>query len=1022
MFRKFIVILTMLFTLPAVASAWYVNSKTSTTGQGTITPAGNQIYATGVNSSEYTIAPAVGYKVSRVTLDGIAIATNVSAPFVTTVSYVPTKSWRYLVAYFTANTVNITTSITTLPNPPPNIFGGAIREVTNKSLTNIPVGSARQLLIIPTPGYTAAVTAAGATITDNPDGSKTAVFTNLQADQTVSATFSLVPVVTASAGIDVTVNGQGAAYAATLYGSATSNQGAITYAWTGTTGLSFGTPDAAKTTVYAATPGPYTATLTVTSGTMTATDTVKVTVLSRTSYLENQCTSCHGGTNPTVTSAYDASLHKASASPVVSCQACHDSGNTGHHGTNPLTACQNCHSAASEFYGSAHWQNHFEHGDEFAHQMDVTVTGATVTNLGTYTDGYLNANDSYSTTENGVLVTCAYRCHFRPGMGPDPTKRSTGGITITTGGTTYNRPTGDSCSACHDAHQPETANARNTCYTCHSGINHGWSVRAFEKSTHFTGAHAELYYKMKTKACVVCHNSHSTKATFGEGTATGCQTCHRPGSPYGIYSSNMTLKAPHGGGSFGTTTPAVTAVAQYMSQGATCADCHSHNNTINAQYAASAHGNTMGPAWTTSSGHDWPVASGGACNPCHTTKGFINKVNSGVAGYIPLTMVTGQPGQTLGCNACHSNTDKGTVQTVPQVVASYKFQTFSGGVWTPANATFPMLKKADGTTDTANSSKNNTCLICHSGRESGESIKALADADMSNVSFKNPHYLGAAGMMYAKLAFIDFTDRATPSSSTSTLTYGQSLTATDDGGKLGSTHRILGTPAMATDSHVGGRVLVSGGPCVTCHMSTVKDHTWKINANAFNQVCVKCHTAEGTTTLTADNFKTLFLEEQAVPFQDTIALAVAKLKQNFNISYSDTYPYFFDDSLTPATAVKDWTRATFLGTAMSAADAKKLMGACLNIKLMKADPAAYVHSRSYARRVLYDTIDWLDDRTINMSAGATAIAWDSVKFGKGAKAYTDGTLTTLDAGTTADMVYLLGWSRSTGAWNGVERP
>jgi hypothetical protein len=43
-------------------------------------------------------------------------------------------------------------------------------------------------------------------------------------------------------------------------------------------------------------------------------------------------------------------------------------------------------------------------------------------------------------------------------------------------------------------------------------------------------------------------------------------------------------------------------------------------------------------------------------------------------------------------------------------------------------------------------------------------------------------------------------------------------------------------------------------------------------------------------------------------------------------------------------------------------------------------------------------------------------------YGKGTAAYTDGTLTTLASGTTEAMLYLIGWSRTTGGWSSPERP
>ena len=317
---------TFLLLAPTFANAWVVNSKTSpATGMGTVSPLGNVTYANGVNSGEYTVTPYAGYAVTKVTVDGIATSPNANGKYV--VPYTG-QSTRYLIAYLAAKTVSITTQITS--------GSGAIREDNWESLTKIPVGSSRQLLVIPNPGYAiSSVTAAGATITDNPDGSKLVVYSNLQTDQSVSAAFSLVQTLTVSAGGDITLNGDGPAYAGTLYGSASGNQGSISYAWSGA-GLSFGTPNAATTTVYGALPGTYTATLTATSGSLSRQDSATVTVWDRTQYLENECTGCHSGNTPQVVAEYDASEHKVKD---VSCQDCHTA-NTPH---NAVPSCLECH-------------------------------------------------------------------------------------------------------------------------------------------------------------------------------------------------------------------------------------------------------------------------------------------------------------------------------------------------------------------------------------------------------------------------------------------------------------------------------------------------------------------------------------------------------------------------------------------------------------------------------------------------------------------------------------------------------
>jgi hypothetical protein len=97
------------------------------------------------------------------------------------------------------------------------------------------------------------------------------------------------------------------------------------------------------------------------------------------------------------------------------------------------------------------------------------------------------------------------------------------------------------------------------------------------------------------------------------------------------------------------------------------------------------------------------------------------------------------------------------------------------------------------------------------------------------------------------------------------------------------------------------------------------------------------------------------------------------------------------------------------------------MGACFNINLLTKEPAAYVHARTYVRRLLYDTIDFLDDGTINLTVGATAQAQSAVVGSPVFGLYVKGTTAT-DPATTESMTYLLGYNRTSGAWNTPERP
>jgi hypothetical protein len=414
--------------------------------------------------------------------------------------------------------------------------------------------------------------------------------------------------------------------------------------------------------------------------------------------------------------------------------------------------------------------------------------------------------------------------------------------------------------------------------------------------------------------------------------------------------------------------------------------------------------------------YDWSAADRQDCQRCHTATGASNFLNNPVtydktaSDFSHLAGWGGRSGtktskqrEVLYCWGCHSNAGSGVLRNPGAFTASYNFQ--------GAPAQYPDV------------GASNVCITCHSGRESGESVTAITD--FTNASFKNSHYRSAASLMYVKSGFIAFIDPNTPIGSS---TYGKSLTSTDDGGDLSSTHRKLGTPAINNDSH-NPAVFTPGnfdadGPCVTCHMTAkgqpnrTTSHSWEINANAFNQVCVNCHDSEGGVVLTGENFDAIFLEPQEEVFQDALKLAETILLSKYNISYdSATHPYFYDLTKDPSgnTAVKDWTRG---GTA----DGMKVMGACFNINLLTRDPGTFAHARTYTRRLLYDTIDFLDDGIINLSVSATAIATSPAIYGKGETAYTDGTLITLAPGTTEAMTYLNGYSRSTGAWNALERP
>lgn len=543
--------------------------------------------------------------------------------------------------------------------------------------------------------------------------------------------------------------------------------------------------------------------------------------------------------------------------------------------------------------------------------------------------------------------------------------------------------------------------------------------------------------------CNKCHGGGGFQVTRNPDQAGKCGKCHGPAHPEDV----MMAQAPqHYGYSSATALPQ-TKRASYLSgqyQGR-CRACHNpHGNTVTPQhreYAKSLHGDPQGAAWTH---YEFKKDNYNTCYRCHTATGFISYVTSGFTVPAAGLFAGDTSAEMLACDACHSSYDfKNSIRSVPAFTAGYKG--FNG----VDKALFP------------DNGKGNLCIPCHSGRESGQAINDVAD--FSNANFKNSHYLAAAGLMYMQIGFTNFTSPDAPIGST---TYGKTLSPDDistPGGVVGgtkSTHRRLGTPLI---TNVPAGTLDQNGPCVTCHMNASgvaarygNGHSLKIDDNAYNQVCKNCHTSEEGVPLSAANFHSAFLEPQAEVFEHALELTETVLLQRHQISYNEAaYPYFFDERLPLLNGkkqpVKDWTRG---GTV----DGRKLMGACFNFNLLVRDPAAYAHARSYSRRLIYDSLDFLDDGGMNLSVGATALAQSQAGsilnnplFGiytKGAKAFnsqfvsTDSNgvsrygSTTRYAGTSEAMLYLIGWSRSAttaaqseaeaaaaaGAWAAVERP
>ena len=66
------------------------------------------------------------------------------------------------------------------------------------------------------------------------------------------------------------------------------------------------------------------------------------------------------------------------------------------------------------------------------------------------------------------------------------------------------------------------------------------------------------------------------------------------------------------------------------------------------------------------------------------------------------------------------------------------------------------------------------------------------------------------------------------------------------------------------------------------------------------------------------------------------------------------------------------------------------MGAAFNFNLLKREPGAYVHNSVYTKRLIWDSVDYIDDGIINNSTGSTLSGLSSQPFYFDAVGYLDG--------------------------------
>jgi hypothetical protein len=273
------------------------------------------------------------------------------------------------------------------------------------------------------------------------------------------------------------------------------------------------------------------------------------------------------------------------------------------------------------------------------------------------------------------------------------------------------------------------------------------------------------------------------------------------------------------------TTPGVTTVSGYAMDYAdekVCSNCHDPHKPaeLDREWAQSAHADRFGGKtgfwsgawayfnWTCDGTSDVSCGSTSgvphsfkACQRCHTTTGFVayaDAFRSGAAAAAEalrlgasaaLTYAADFKPELLACNGCHTD-NRGSLRDPGAVTAVYDLIASDGAKQSSASQNYPDL------------AGSNVCMLCHTGRENGDTIKGLnataplsagtiVPTDFGNQPFVSSHYLAAGATVFAASGY-EYDPRP----------YGNLDSYRHD--KIG------------TEAEPGAG---TNGPCIGCHMS-----------------------------------------------------------------------------------------------------------------------------------------------------------------------------------------------------------
>ncbi len=419
-------------------------------------------------------------------------------------------------------------------------------------------------------------------------------------------------------------------------------------------------------------------------------------------------------------------------------------------------------------------------------------------------------------------------------------------------------------------------------------------------------------------------------------------------------------------------------------KGASCIDCHGSGNG-HPSSCGGCHGGS-----TTAGLEFHNPAAAGRCYNCHTITSlgyphFANYTTSLAAQYISQTDAAGV--QCLQCHNPHDTTSRiqynkdwaesghGDVHFVSgnasasSVNSHYPWTTASSDACAKCHTTSGYKKfVSGGVAPLLSNNKKNEAIMC--------------SACHQDYSWKRRN-IGAQTLQYSYNGVAVILPNVGDSNLCVVCHGGRGNFQSKRSTRFQAHHLPIGADLFAEFSHVGfeftGRSytrptyfehdiigLADGsGPCVSCHMKSAKSHTFSVVTKDANgvittintqAVCNTCHTVGTKYEMTATK-----LEEESEGYIQA-GVVLKALLANTITNYKGV-----------AVVITTTTQAN------SASEGD--YGSFQNSSYPKEDPGAFAHNRMYVKRLLFDSIDWMqhgaftDTITISAATYPAAASW-----------------------------------------------